>query len=90
MVKGAEKSETGSYNHLTCSYHQDYLTPKYLHPYGRIDLHERVRNENDVHAVENGGENGMPEAYFPLEVENANHLLAFRVIASGGQRPAVT
>ena len=61
------------------------MTSAHLHPNGGIDLHEGVRNENDVHAVEHGGENGVPKADFTLEVEDANHLLALRVIAGGGQ-----
>ena len=56
----------------------------HLHPNSGVNLHERVRNENDVHAVENGGEDGVPKAHFSLEVEHADHLLSLRVIAGGG------
>ena len=53
----------------------------HLHPGGGVDLHQGVRNEDDVHPVEDTGEDAVPEPDVPLEVEDADHDLALGVVA---------
>lgn len=42
-----------------------------------------------MHPVEHRGNDGMPHAGLPLEVEDAHHDLAFGVVASGCQSSGV-
>ncbi len=57
----------------------------HLHPGGRVHLHQRVGDENNVHAVEDGRDDGMPESGIALEVQDADHDLALGVGAGGGE-----
>jgi hypothetical protein len=44
----------------------------HLHPRGRIGFHQSVGDENAVHAVEHGRQDGVPETYFPLRANTQN------------------
>ena len=36
-------------------------------------LHQGVGDEHHVHPVKDGGQHGMPEADFPLEIQHTHH-----------------
>ena len=69
--------------------HRGPVLGHHLHPGGGIDLHEGVGDEDDVHPVEDGGDDGVPEADLALEVEHADHDLALGVVARLGERARV-
>ena len=45
----------------------------HLHPGRGVDLHQGVGDEHHVHPVKDGGQHGMPEADFPLEIQHTHH-----------------
>jgi hypothetical protein len=57
----------------------------HLHPRGGVHLHQRVRHKHDMHAVEDGRDDRMPQAGIALEVQDADHDLALGVGAGGGE-----
>lgn len=61
----------------------------HLHPRSRVDLHQGVRDENDMHSVEDRSEYAVPEAGLPFEIQYANHVLSFSVVARHGQHTTV-
>ena len=69
--------------------HGGPVSRHHLHPGSRINLHQGVGDEDDVHAVEDRGQDGVPEAGLALEVEDADHDLALGVVASQGQSAGV-
>ena len=62
----------------------------HLHPGGRVDLHQSVRDEYDVHPIEDTGQDAVPESRISLEVEDADHDLALGVVAGEGEGPGVS
>lgn len=61
----------------------------HLHPGCGVDLHERVGDEDNMHAVEYAGQNTVPQPCLSLEVQHAHHVLTLRVVAGLCQHAAV-
>ena len=61
----------------------------HLHPGGGVDLHQGVRDEDNVHPIEDTGQDAVPEPRVSLEVQDTDHDLALGVVAGEGEGPGV-
>ena len=48
----------------------------HMHTAGRVDLHQGVGDEDDMHAVDDTGDHGVPQPG-PTEVPDTDHDLPF-------------